>query len=348
MAEKTPPRLSPAAIEQQLASGRVQSVYLLMGPDDEAKASLVARLAETVDEDLRAFNFDKVYPAEQRDEARKQFWNLMQLVRTLPLMSPRRIVVVAQAERLMPIFKLADDEAPVERPDKSGRRARKSVAKAAGEAELEALEQYLLSPSPETALVFVAGPDLRRNLKPVVLIEKHATVVYCDALSEAGDAAAWVKAEAAKEGIRIEAGAVRLLARLAGGDITRLRAEFERALLFASGDGLMTEAAVQEVASALTTQDPWAMTNAIEAGDTRSAMRELALKFDAGEVPVMILGQLAWYARTKLAPARVARAVDALFRTDLALKTSGGEPRILLERLVVELCGEGDRRKGQA
>jgi len=30
--------------------------------------------------------------------------------------------------------------------------------------------------------------------------------------------------------------------------------------------------------------------------------------------------------------------VDAVFRTDLAMKSSGGEPRILLERLVVELC----------
>ena len=32
-------------------------------------------------------------------------------------------------------------------------------------------------------------------------------------------------------------------------------------------------------------------------------------------------------------------AVEALFRTDIDLKRSAGEPRILLERLVVELCG---------
>jgi DNA polymerase III delta subunit len=35
---------------------------------------------------------------------------------------------------------------------------------------------------------------------------------------------------------------------------------------------------------------------------------------------------------------QVRPAVDALFRTDLDLKRSAGEPRILLERLVVELC----------
>jgi DNA polymerase III delta subunit len=36
--------------------------------------------------------------------------------------------------------------------------------------------------------------------------------------------------------------------------------------------------------------------------------------------------------------ARLGSAVNAVFRTDLALKTSAGEPRVLLERLVVELC----------
>jgi DNA polymerase III delta subunit len=56
-----------------------------------------------------------------------------------------------------------------------------------------------------------------------------------------------------------------------------------------------------------------------------------------------VLGQLGWFVRTKMprfAPARVAGAVHAVFETDLALKTSRGEPRVLLERLVVNLCGK--------
>jgi DNA polymerase III delta subunit len=35
---------------------------------------------------------------------------------------------------------------------------------------------------------------------------------------------------------------------------------------------------------------------------------------------------------------RVPAAVDALFRTDIAMKSSGGDPKVLLERLIVELC----------
>jgi len=37
-------------------------------------------------------------------------------------------------------------------------------------------------------------------------------------------------------------------------------------VLFASGEGIITEAAVREIASAPTTQNAWAMTNAIEDG----------------------------------------------------------------------------------
>ena len=83
------------------------------------------------------------------------------------------------------------------------------------------------------------------------------------------------------------------------------------------------------------------MTNAIESGQAGDALRQLALMLDAGAAPEKILGQLGWLVRTKfpaIAPAGVGPAVDALFRTDLDLKRSAGAPRILLERLVVELC----------
>jgi DNA polymerase III delta subunit len=48
------------------------------------------------------------------------------------------------------------------------------------------------------------------------------------------------------------------------------------------------------------------------------------------------------FAAERLPGSRMRSAIDAVFRTDLALKSSGGEPRRLLERLIVELCG--DRR----
>jgi hypothetical protein len=79
------------------------------------------------------------------------------------------------------------------------------------------------------------------------------------------------------------------------------------------------------------------MANAIEAGDAAVALRQLALMLEAGAAAEQILGQLGWLVRTKFTT-RVSEAVQSLFRTDRDLKSSGGEPRVLLERLVVELC----------
>ena len=84
------------------------------------------------------------------------------------------------------------------------------------------------------------------------------------------------------------------------------------------------------------------MTNAIEAGQGGDALKQLALMLESGAPPEKILGQLGWLVRTNfpnLAPENLRSAVQGVFRTDLALKRSAGDPRILLERLVVELCG---------
>jgi DNA polymerase III delta subunit len=45
-------------------------------------------------------------------------------------------------------------------------------------------------------------------------------------------------------------------------------------------------------------------------------------------------------AAQRLPRRRIKSAVEAVFRTDIALKSSGGDPRILIERLVVEMCEE--------
>jgi DNA polymerase III delta subunit len=105
-------------------------------------------------------------------------------------------------------------------------------------------------------------------------------------------------------------------------------------------------------------QDEWALVRAIEQGDTATALRELGLKLDASpaspkELSAMILGQLRWMVsaprpKRRFPEERIRPAVEALFRTDLALKTSAGDPRVLLERLVVELCEKGGAATGRA
>ncbi len=52
----------------------------------------------------------------------------------------------------------------------------------------------------------------------------------------------------------------------------------------------------------------------------------------------MVLGQIRAAAIRLRPDSRVKNSLDAVFRTDLAIKSSAGAPRFLLERLVVELC----------
>ena len=86
----------------------------------------------------------------------------------------------------------------------------------------------------------------------------------------------------------------------------RLRGEVDRLLLYAMGQRQITLDDVREVAGPAALQDDWAMTNAIEAGQTGEALKQLALILDAGAPAEKVLGQLGWVVRAKcpaLAPA---------------------------------------------
>jgi DNA polymerase III delta subunit len=152
--------------------------------------------------------------------------------------------------------------------------------------------------------------------------------------------------------VEIEPAAARLLGEFAGfpvrfdpknphGSVIRLRGEVDRLLLYTLGQKTITVADARELAGPAALQDDWAMTNAIEAGQAPEALRQLALIFDAGAPAEKILGQLAWVVRARfpgIAPGQLPSAIESLLRTDLGLKLSAGNPRVLLERLIVELC----------
>ncbi len=108
-------------------------------------------------------------------------------------------------------------------------------------------------------------------------------------------------------------------------------------MLFVGERKIITSRDVEAVAGAATAHGEWAVTNALQAGNLETALRELALALDGGAIPVMVLGQLAWWVRSRLQPApRVSAAVRALLDADVALKRSR-DPRVVLERLIVEI-----------
>jgi DNA polymerase III subunit delta len=313
--------LSPSAVRKQIASSATDPVYLLLGEDEVEKSALAAEFADLVDEGLRAFNVERIHAGDftTGDKLMDGVGSIIAAARTLPMMAPRRIVAVMQAETLV---------APKRESDAATR-------------AMDQLEELLRRPEPMTTVVFVAASVDKRG-KMFKAFQKHATLVECGVLENLADAERWVRNRVAASDAAIDPAAARLVANRAGVDVRRLRADVDRLLLFTLGQKQITVDDVRIVTGPAALQDDWAMTNAIEAGAPGEALRQLALTLDAGAPPEKVLGQLAWVVRAKfpqLAPAGVRPAIDALFRTDVDLKRSAGDPRILLERLIVELCG---------
>jgi DNA polymerase-3 subunit delta len=323
-------------VRKQIRAGTPDPLYLIQGEDDVEKAALAGEFAELVDEGLRPFNVDRIHAGDFTSGERLADGvdQLIDASRTLPMMAPRRIVVVLQAEMLL---------AP------RGQEGARGSGRAA--AAMERLERLLEAPEPTAVIVLVAG-NLDKRSRMYKLLVRRATIVECGVIEDQADAERWVRSRVAAAGARIEPAAARLLAERAGTDVKRLRNDVDRLLLYALGQDLISVADARELAGPAVLQDPWAMTNAIEAAAAPEALRQLALILDAGAAPEQVLGQVAWVVRAKfpqIASARVGAAVDAVFRTDLELKRSNrssDQPRILLERLIVELCA-GRRLPGR-
>lgn len=310
------PASTPAAVRRQIKSGKTDPIYLIIGEDEDEKARLAADVSGTVEEDLRPFNVERLYGGDASLGA------VLDAARTLPMLSPRRIVIVLHAERLL-------------MPKRESERSARDLAE---------FEAYVKAPELHASIVLVAS-DLDRRRRIATLLFNQATVVECGGLEDANDAHRWVRKHLAACKVDIEPAALRVLVSRAGADIARVRSDVERVLVYAAGQKTIHVADVEAVIGPAVSQDDWAVTRAIERGAADVALRELALALDAGAVPYMILGQLGWVTRTKLPPARVPAAVEALYRTDLGLKTSAGDARVLLERLVVELCGGSASRR---
>jgi DNA polymerase III delta subunit len=309
-----------AAVRTQIAAGAPDPVYLLVGEDEVEKSALAAEFGDLVEEGLRAFNVERIHAGDftTGDKLLEGVGAIVAAARTLPMMAPRRVVAVLQADTIL---------------------APKRDSEAAARA-MEQLEEFLARPEPMTTLVFAATTVDRRG-RLFKKLQQQATIVECGVLGDLGDAERWVRNRVAAAGAAIEPAAARLVAQRAGVDVKRLRADVDRLLLYTLGQKQIAVGDVREVTGPAALQDDWAMTNAIEAGQAGEALRQLALMLDAGAPPEKVLGQLAWLVRSKFpgaAPAAVTPAVEAVFRTDVDLKRSAGEPRVLLERLVVELC----------
>ena len=336
------PSLSLSALRTHIQGKKCAPVYLFFGDDVRLMEQMVDAIEATIEPADRPFAVERLYAGEEHASP----LDVAASANVFPMLGDRRIVIVLRAERFL-------------KPKRAGKSADAGDGGADEPAPDEAegsaldtvpLEDYLDRPAPSTVLVFVAaGIDRTRRLTKR-LLDKAACVEFAGLAADNAnerreahrEAVTILQQEFAANGRGIEPAAIEMIVSRAGGDISKLRGDVERLMLYTDGRSTITRADVEEVVAIETEVDDWAVVNAIGDGDAARALRETGLRFDRGDSPHQLVGQLRWWVSTRLAPAapdRVKPAIEALLRTDLALKSSGGDTRVLVERLVVDLTG---------
>src|SRR5688572_23180030 len=322
---------TPAEIRKLIKAGKTGPLYLLEGDDLQSRHDLALEFANLVEDGLQAFNVQSFYANEASNAAGRDqlIGALLSTSRTLPMMASKRVVIVHEAERLLAPKRAKDeDQGELDLPKKGKR----------GATPAEELEAYVENPEPMTTLVFVAGA-LDANRRIVKLLRKHADVVDCGSLESARDAAVWIQKRLEKDELTIDPKALNLLLQTTGLSLGRIRAEIEKLVLYAAGEAVITPAHVTDlVIPENDSEGVFALIEAVRNSNAPRALLEISALIDAGVQPPLILGQLRAAAIQLRNDARVRNALEAVLRTDVAIKSSAGTPQHLLECLAVELC----------
>jgi DNA polymerase-3 subunit delta len=322
--------VTPEALERELAGGRPRPAYLIAGPEALLRDEALAALRRAALGDGPAdFDFDRVEGGEVSPGA------LRDALRMLPVLAPHRLVWL--------------------REPSGGRASWRTVC--------EALPDLLreLDPAARTVLVVTAVALDRRTAWVRAFGD---AVVECEAPRHARELQAFVKGEARRRGLALEPAAAEALVERVGASLLALRAELEKAALFAGPGAAITARHVAASASDLAEEPIWDLTDAIGEGRAGDALGLLGKLIGGGAPPPVLLGTLASHFRKllrlrtggavagppfvqrKLASqarryttARLLGSLRAIHETDEALKGQGTlPPALALERLVLGLA----------
>lgn len=325
--------MTPDDLERELAAGRVRPAYLLAGSDallhdDASRAIIEAVLADAP----RDFNFDRL------DGASCSEGQLLDAVRSLPVMAQRRLVMLREPE------------------------AKSGAAKTLTNAISIALEE--ICESLPTVLVVTASKVDKRS-KWVKAFGEPSALVVCDPPKGTPAIVAFVRKEAERHRIALQPGAAEALAEAVGPQLLMLRQELEKAALHAGPGRPVAREDVLATVSVVAEEPMWDLTDAIGEGRTPDALAVLGRLLGTGTPPPMLLGSLASHFRRlarsraggsvaghpfavrkiesqarRYSQRRLVACLRAIHEVDEALKGQGSlPPDIALERLVIGLSG---------
>ncbi len=324
-----------------LKQGKILPLYLLYGEEEFLVQDVLHLIiGKVVDPNARDFNYNSL---SCRDTPVSEIINLCQ---TLPFLSEKRLVIARDIDAL-----------------KAG--------------DIEELAAYLNDPSPATCLVMVSDQGKFEKKSVISAVEARGAVTRFYPLLDR-EIISWIEGWARTRGVTLQRDAAQYLWQTVGNDLQKITNELEKVEIYIQGRKTVTYEDVKHVVGDFREYTPFDLAAALGQKNSERAFLILARLLQEGEQPVGLLGSIAWNFRRllqakamesagtspedimkKLRPPvifhqatlfksqmksyrleELRRAFTVMLTADRALKSSGLPGRLVLERMILELCGE--------
>jgi len=333
-------------LTKSVKQGKLLPLYLFFGEEEFLiQESIDLIISKAVDPGARDFNFNTVYC---KGSSGNEIVNLCQ---TFPFMSDRRLVIAKEIEAL----KAAD---------------------------LEEIVPYLKSPSPTTCLLMIANQPRYDKKTVIAPIEANGAVIRFYSILDR-DILPWIENWARQHGLSIQRDAAQYVWQILGNDLQAITNELQKAAIYIKDRKNITFDDVKVAVGDFREYTPFDLADALGKKSREKAFLILSRLIQEGEQPVGILASIAWNFR-RLMRAKSMEAAgsgleeikkkmniifhqsasfqeqmrsytlrelqgvfDVLITADKAMKSSGIGGRLVLERMIMKLCGVDGETEGK-
>jgi DNA polymerase-3 subunit delta len=297
-------------------------------------------LEKALDPSLKDFNYNVFYGNESKGI------DIADTAQTLPMLAERRVIWVKRAEGL-------------------------------SAAACEVLLPYIQNPVTTTCMI-LTGTKIDQRKKFYVELKKHGDVVEFKRVYD-NKLSAFIQSESILLGKPIDSSASDLLSFLVGNNLQELSSQLEKLVVFIGNRPRITLEDVRAIASSSKAFTVFELARYLCIKDLYNALKSLDTLFRNGEETPMMIGALSrhfrqlWRVREmldhKAIKPDIGREVginpyflddiitqaknfrrdelrnifSELYRCDLASKTGGGQPYMLIHGLVMGICSVNDR-----
>ena len=321
----------------RIKSGKIDPLYHFTGDEDFLKEEAWRKISSIlIPEDLRSFNLDLLYGSETTAV------EIINKASTFPINSERRLVVLFNLHKLSPFYK-------------------------------DVLLSYLPK-LPDFTCLILLSPKLdskTEKTKFYSALDKLATKVEFPRLSDK-QTPTWIEAKVREYGKKIEKEAVPILHNYVGNNLSDLALEIEKLVMYVGDRGSINFSDAESVVGLSKTYNIFQLNDAIGERDCKKALEILKNLFLIGEKPGTVIYRLAehlerliktknfvsqkgvslssilkvhpYYARKYPSQAenysqeKLEKGLVLLYQTDVDLKSSLMDDKILMELLVYDLC----------